>query len=71
MYQPDTSHVVRPGETQEGPFGYIHRVVHSEGHPAISVHSYSPPLAWVGQYRENGGQLVRLRQPGRTRLAPS
>lgn len=71
VYQPDTSHVIRPGETQEGPFGYIHRVEHFEGEPAISVHSYSPPLAWVGQYRENGGQMVRLRQPGRTRLSPT
>lgn len=71
VYQPDTNHVIRPGETQEGPFGYIHRVEHCEGEPAISVHSYSPPLAWVGQYRENGGHMVRLRQPGRTRLSPT
>ena len=66
----DTSHVLRPGEAQEGPFGYIHRVEHLEGEPAVSVHSYSPPLAWVGQYREQGGQMLRLRQPGRTRLSP-
>lgn len=68
---PATNHVMREGQTQEGPFGYIHRVVHEEGAPAVSVHSYSPPLAWVGQYREQGGQLLRLRQPGRMRLAPA
>ena len=71
LHADDTSHILRPGESQEGPFGYIHRVEHHEGAPAVSVHAYSPPLAWVGQYREQGGQLLRLRQPGRTRLAPA
>jgi hypothetical protein len=71
VHQPDSSHVLRPGRPQEGPFGYIHRVEHFEGEPAVSVHSYSPPLAWVGQYRESGGQMVRLKQPGRTRLSPN
>lgn len=71
VHQPDTSHVIRPGQVQEGPFGYIHRVEHWEGDPAVSVHSYSPPLAWVGQYREAEGQMLRLRQPGRTRLSPT
>lgn len=71
VHQPDSSHVLLPGQSQEGPFGYIHRVEHFDGDPAVSVHSYSPPLAWVGQYRENGGQMVRLRQPGRTRLSPT
>ena len=71
VHQPDSSHVLRPGQPQEGPFGYIHRVEHFEGEPAVSVHSYSPPLAWVGQYRESGGQMVRLKQPGRTRLSPN
>jgi predicted metal-dependent enzyme (double-stranded beta helix superfamily) len=70
VHQADTSHILRIGEMQEGPFGYIHRVEHFEGDPAVSVHSYSPPLAWVGQYREQGGQMRRLRQPGRTRLSP-
>ena len=71
VHADDTSHVIVPGQTQEGPFGYIHRVEHWEGDPAVSVHSYSPPLAWVGQYRESGGQMLRLRQPGRTRLSPT
>ncbi len=71
VHADDTSHVIVPGQTQEGPFGYIHRVEHWDGDPAVSVHSYSPPLAWVGQYRESGGQMLRLRQPGRTRLSPT
>lgn len=71
VHQPDTSHVIEPGQAQEGPFGYIHRVEHWAGDPAVSVHSYSPPLAWVGQYREVDGQMLRLRQPGRTRLSPT
>lgn len=71
LHQEDTSHVLRPGVPQEGPFGYIHRVEHLEGDPAVSVHSYSPPLAWVGQYREQGGRMLRLKQPGRTRLSPT
>ena len=70
LHADDTDHVLQPGQQQEGPFGYIHRVAHESGAPAVSVHSYSPPLAWVGQYREQSGQLLRLRQPGRTRLAP-
>lgn len=70
LHAPDTDHVMTPGTTQAGPFGYIHRVAHEEGAPAVSVHSYSPPLAWVGQYREVDERMVRLRQPGRTRLAP-
>lgn len=68
--RPDTSHVMHPGDAQEGPLGYIHRVQHASGHPAVSVHAYSPPLAWVGQYREVDGRMIRLRDPGRTRLAP-
>jgi predicted metal-dependent enzyme (double-stranded beta helix superfamily) len=71
LHADDSCHIMQAGESQQGPFGYIHRVEHFDGDPAVSVHSYSPPLAWVGQYREQGGQLLRLRQPGRTRLAPA
>ncbi len=69
--RPATCQVMTPGQEQEGPLGYIHRVEHWDGVPAVSVHAYSPPLAWVGQYREEGAHVVRLRHPGRTRLAPS
>lgn len=67
---PATDHVMEAGDCQEGPFGYIHQVAHEEGDPAVSLHAYSPPLVWVGQYRERGGRLLRLREPGRTRLTP-
>lgn len=65
-----TSHVMRAGETQEGPFGYIHQVQHEEGEIAASLHAYSPPLLRVGQYREREGRMIRLPEPGRTRLTP-
>lgn len=45
-------------------------VAHEDGAPAVPLHAYAPPLAWVGQYRERAGRLLRLREPGRTRLAP-
>ncbi|MEW6583968.1 MAG: cysteine dioxygenase family protein, partial [Actinomycetota bacterium] len=67
---PPTDHVLSEGDSQEGPFGYIHQVAHEGGEPAVSLHAYSPPLLWVGQYRERGGRMLRLREPGRTRLTP-
>jgi hypothetical protein len=65
-----TQRVLRTGMSAEGGFGYIHRVAHLQGAPAVSLHAYSPPLAWVGQYRERDGRLLRLKEPGRTRLSP-
>jgi predicted metal-dependent enzyme (double-stranded beta helix superfamily) len=65
-----TDHVMSAGDSQEGPAGYIHQVAHEAGSPAVSLHAYSPPLAWVGQYREQGGRMLRLREPGRKRLLP-
>jgi predicted metal-dependent enzyme (double-stranded beta helix superfamily) len=40
---------VRNGDTREGPAGYIHSVAHLEGTPAITIHSYSPPLMEVAR----------------------
>lgn len=65
-----TNRVLSAGESQEGPFGYIHQVAYASGDPAVSLHAYSPPLAFVGQYREHGGRMVRLQEPGRRRLTP-
>lgn len=65
-----TSHVMRVGDTQEGPYGYIHQVQHEDGELAASLHAYSPPLLRVGQYRERDGRMIRLPEPGRTRLTP-
>lgn len=60
---------VRPGVTREGPAGYIHSVSHGEGTPAITIHSYSPPLMEVGQYRvDEEGRLHRETEHGRREL---
>ena len=60
---------LRPGDTRQGGPGYIHRVRHELGEPAVTIHVYSPRLDWVGQYRlaENG--IVRREvRPGRNEL---
>ncbi len=63
-------HVLRAGDTQQGGYGYIHRVSHEAGRPAVSIHAYSPVLRTVGQYRQRDGRMIRLPEPGRTRLTP-
>ncbi|MEZ5080479.1 MAG: cysteine dioxygenase family protein [Thermoleophilia bacterium] len=68
---PPLDHVIAEGATQEGPLGYIHQVAHEYGDPAVTIHAYSPPLVRVGQYRERDGRMIRLPEPGRTRLTPS
>ena len=60
---------LRPGDSRRGGPGYIHRVRHELGAPAVTIHVYSPRLDWVGQYRlaENG--IVRREvRPGRNEL---
>jgi Cysteine dioxygenase type I len=60
---------LRPGDTREGPAGYIHSVAHGEGAPAVSIHCYSPPLMKVGQYRvDTEGVLRRDAEHGRREL---
>lgn len=60
---------IRPGVRREGPAGYIHSVAHGEGTPAITIHSYSPPLMEVGQYRvDDEGILRREIEHGRREL---
>jgi hypothetical protein len=63
------SRQLRAGDSRQGGPGYIHRVGHDEGAPAVTVHVYSPRLDWVGQYRlaENGVVLREVR-PGRNEL---
>lgn len=62
---------LRPGHTRKGGPGYIHRVSHAEGTPAVTVHVYSPRLDWVGQYRVDEDGVVRREvQPGRNELKP-
>ena len=57
------------GATRQGGPGYIHRVNHDEGLPAVTVHVYSPRLDWVGQYRlAEDGVVQREVRPGRNEL---
>ncbi len=57
------------GSARQGGPGYIHRVNHHEGLPAVTVHVYSPRLDWVGQYRlAEDGVVLREVRPGRNEL---
>ena len=38
---------------------YVHQVVNTQAEPAISVHVYTPGLAWMNTYRVDGAALVR------------
>ncbi len=63
------SRQLRPGDTRRGGPGYIHRVSHDTGAPAVTVHVYSPRLDWVGQYRlAEDGTVQREVRPGRNEL---
>lgn len=62
---------LRPGDTRRGDPGYIHRVRHSLGEPAVTIHVYSPRLDEVGQYRlDENGIMRREQAPGRVELTP-
>ena len=66
---PDVELHLRAGDTRRGGPGYIHRVRHEEGEPAVTIHVYSPRLDWVGQYRLGDNGLVRREvRPGRNEL---
>jgi hypothetical protein len=63
------SRELRPGDSRQGGPGYIHRVSHHDGAPAVTVHVYSPRLDWVGQYRlAEDGVVQREVRPGRNEL---
>ncbi len=61
---------LRAGDSRQGGPGYIHRVRHEAGEPAVTIHIYSPRLDWVGQYRldEETGIVRREVRPGRNEL---
>ena len=64
-----TSMHMSAGVSRQGPPGYIHSVAHVEGHPAVTIHAYSPPLVRVGQYRvDDEGVLRRSIEHGRQEL---
>jgi hypothetical protein len=65
----DVSLHLRAGDTRQGGPGYIHRVRHEDGQPAVTIHVYSPRLDWVGQYRLGDDGVVRREiRPGRNEL---
>jgi len=65
----DQSRELRSGDSRQGGPGYIHRVSHHDGMPAVTVHVYSPRLDWVGQYRlDEDGVVQREVRPGRNEL---
>src|SRR5262245_54020445 len=60
---------LRPGDSRQGGPGYIHRVRHAVGEPAVTIHVYSPRLDWVGQYRLGDEGVIRREvRPGRNEL---
>jgi hypothetical protein len=68
---PELEFQLRPGDTRSGGPGYIHRVRHALGGPAVTIHVYSPRLEEVGQYRlDENGVMRREPAPGRTELTP-
>jgi predicted metal-dependent enzyme (double-stranded beta helix superfamily) len=68
---PELEFRLRPGDTRRGSPGYIHRVQHAVGEPAVTIHVYSPRLDEVGQYRlDEHGVIRREPAPGRTELTP-
>ena len=68
---PEVEFQLRPGDTRNGGPGYIHRVRHAVGTPAVTIHVYSPRLDEVGQYRlDDAGIMRREPAPGRTELTP-
>jgi mannose-6-phosphate isomerase-like protein (cupin superfamily) len=55
--------VIGPGATFFVPPSAIHRVLHTGGVPAVTIHAYSPPLRRTGVYRIGpDGELERAVQ---------
>jgi predicted metal-dependent enzyme (double-stranded beta helix superfamily) len=68
---PEVEFRLGPGDTRRGGPGYIHRLQHARGEPAVTIHVYSPRLDEVGQYRvDDAGILRREAAPGRIELTP-
>jgi mannose-6-phosphate isomerase-like protein (cupin superfamily) len=66
---PPRERVIGPGQTFTVPREAIHRVLHSGGEPAITIHAYSPPLTRIGAYRVGAhGELERLPQSSQAEL---
>ena len=69
--EPEVEFRLLAGDTRRGGPGYIHRVQHAIGEPAVTIHVYSPRLDEVGQYRlDENGVMRREAAPGRVELTP-
>ena len=69
--EPEVESELHAGDRRRGNAGYIHRVRHGAGEPAVTIHVYSPRLDEVGQYRvDERGIMGREAAPGRVELTP-
>ena len=67
---PPSTRVVRAGDSFSFEPADIHRVVHVEGAPAVTIHVYSPPLNAMGAYEvTDGGRLRRTPLSAETSLS--
>jgi quercetin dioxygenase-like cupin family protein len=67
---PPTTRIVRAGESFSFEPSDIHRVVHLEGSPAVTIHAYSPPLQAMGAYEvSEEGRLRRTSLSAETSLS--
>ena len=54
----ERTRVIRPGETRAFGSDYAHDVRNASNAPAISIHSYSPPLDEMNEYELDGSRLI-------------
>ena len=67
---PASTRIVRAGESFSFEPADIHRVVHVEGSPAVTIHAYSPPLHAMGAYEvTDEGRLRRTPISAETSLS--
>ncbi len=67
---PASTRVVRAGESFSFDPADIHRVMHVEGSPAVTIHAYSPPLHAMGAYEvTDEGRLRRTPISAETSLS--
>lgn len=67
---PPVTRMYRPGDSFSFDPSDIHRVVHVEGSPAVTIHAYSPPLHSMGAYEvTDEGRLRRTSLSADTSLS--
>ncbi|HEY0127122.1 MAG TPA: cysteine dioxygenase family protein, partial [Blastococcus sp.] len=55
----ETADDLAPGRVRHFGPHYVHQVTNSGLEPAVSVHVYTPGLAWMNTYAVEGGALLR------------